>query len=42
MAPVVSALRQSDRLDVHVCVTAQHREILDQVLELFAIRADLI
>src|ERR1700754_413324 len=40
MAPVVSELRQSDRLDVKVCVTAQHREILDQVLELFEIVSD--
>lgn len=40
MAPVVSELRQSPRLDVKVCVTAQHREILDQVLELFEITAD--
>lgn len=40
MAPVVSELRQSARLDVKVCVTAQHREILDQVLELFGITSD--
>lgn len=40
MAPVVSELRQSDRLDVKICITAQHREILDQVLELFGIAAD--
>lgn len=40
MAPVVAELRQSDRLDVKICVTAQHREILDQVLELFEISAD--
>lgn len=40
MAPVVSELRESDRLDVKICITAQHREILDQVLELFEIAAD--
>ena len=40
MAPVVSQLRQSGRLDVKVCVTAQHREILDQVLKLFEIIPD--
>ncbi len=40
MAPVVSELRQSNRLDVKICVTAQHREILDQVLELFEIVVD--
>jgi UDP-N-acetylglucosamine 2-epimerase len=40
MAPVVAALRRSDRLDVKLCVTAQHRQILDQVLELFEIVSD--
>lgn len=40
MAPVVSALRQSAHLNVKVCVTAQHREMLDQVLHLFDIRPD--
>ncbi|WP_424629000.1 non-hydrolyzing UDP-N-acetylglucosamine 2-epimerase [Bradyrhizobium sp. SYSU BS000235] len=40
MAPVVSELRQSTRLDVKVCVTAQHREILDQVIELFGMTCD--
>ena len=38
MAPVVSAL--SDKLNVKVCVTAQHREMLDQVLGLFDITPD--
>lgn len=37
MAPVVNALRESERLSVQVCVTAQHREMLDQVLGLFEI-----
>ncbi|MBQ5939633.1 non-hydrolyzing UDP-N-acetylglucosamine 2-epimerase [Massilia sp. AB1] len=40
MAPVVSELRRSEMLDVKVCVTAQHREMLDQVLRLFAITPD--
>lgn len=40
MAPVVTALRQSDKIDLKVCVTAQHRQMLDQVLDLFAIRPD--
>ena len=36
MAPVVSALRsRPDRFSCVVCVTAQHREMLDQVLDLF-------
>jgi UDP-N-acetylglucosamine 2-epimerase (non-hydrolysing) len=41
MVPVVLALRaQPDRFDVKVCVTAQHREMLDQVLDLFEIEPD--
>jgi UDP-N-acetylglucosamine 2-epimerase (non-hydrolysing) len=38
MAPVVRSLQKS--LDVRVCVTAQHREMLDQVLDLFNIIPD--
>ena len=38
MAPVVQALNK--KMDVVVCVTAQHREMLDQVLELFEITPD--
>lgn len=38
MAPVVGALMGNDRVDAQVCVTAQHREMLDQVLQLFNIR----
>lgn len=37
MAPVVGALRADARFDARVCVTAQHREMLDQVLDLFGI-----
>ncbi len=40
MAPVVRRLREDDAFDVTVVVTAQHREMLDQVLKLFAIRPD--
>ncbi|WIV96679.1 non-hydrolyzing UDP-N-acetylglucosamine 2-epimerase [Kinneretia aquatilis] len=40
MAPVVSALRASAQLNVKVCVTAQHRQMLDQVLGLFDIQPD--
>lgn len=40
MAPVVTALRQAQGIETHVCVTAQHRQMLDQVLELFEIRPD--
>ncbi|MCU4677329.1 UDP-N-acetylglucosamine 2-epimerase (non-hydrolyzing) [Catenovulum sp. 2E275] len=37
MAPLVKALSNDNRFDAKVCVTAQHREMLDQVLELFEI-----
>jgi UDP-N-acetylglucosamine 2-epimerase (non-hydrolysing) len=41
MAPVVKYLnRLSDRVASVVCVTAQHRKMLDQVLNLFEIRPD--
>ena len=38
MAPVVIGLNGAEGIESRVCVTAQHREMLDQVLELFAIR----
>ena len=42
MAPVVAALRRRpEDFDVKVCVTAQHRGMLDQVLEFFAITPDV-
>ncbi len=40
MAPVVRALAAAPGLESRVCVTAQHRDMLDQVLELFDIRPD--
>ena len=40
MAPVILALRQSKSWDVKVVATAQHRELLDQVLGVFGIAAD--
>lgn len=40
MAPLVHALEDDPFFDVKVCVTAQHREMLDQVLSLFSIRPD--
>lgn len=40
MAPVIQALRQKDLILCQVTVTAQHREMLDQVLELFKIIPD--
>lgn len=41
MAPIISKLRAKSReLRTVVCVTAQHREMLDQVLKIFAIKPD--
>ena len=40
MAPLVHALAADERFDAKCCVTAQHREMLDQVLELFEITPD--
>jgi UDP-N-acetylglucosamine 2-epimerase (non-hydrolysing) len=38
MAPLVKALEQQPTVELRVCVTAQHRQMLDQVLQLFEIR----
>jgi UDP-N-acetylglucosamine 2-epimerase (non-hydrolysing) len=40
MAPVVNALAADPAFDAKVCVTAQHRQMLDQVLTCFEIRPD--
>ncbi len=40
IAPLVLALKEDSSFDVKVCVTAQHRQMLDQVLELFQIVPD--
>lgn len=40
MAPVVKALERADGIESIVCVTAQHREMLDQVLALYDIKPD--
>jgi UDP-N-acetylglucosamine 2-epimerase (non-hydrolysing) len=41
MAPVVKALADVPGVQSRVCVTAQHREMLDQVLTLFDIQPDV-
>ena len=38
MAPLVKALERDERFESIVCVTAQHREMLDSVLEIFNIK----
>ncbi|WP_455820945.1 non-hydrolyzing UDP-N-acetylglucosamine 2-epimerase [Pseudomonas cerasi] len=40
MAPLVHALAQDEEIESRLCVTAQHREMLDQVLRLFSIVPD--
>ena len=40
MAPLVQELRQRDEFESLVCVTAQHRQMLDQVLNAFQIVPD--
>ena len=40
MAPLVKELEKSEHIENLVCVTAQHREMLDQVLEIFDIKPD--
>lgn len=40
MAPIVRLLKETPGIDSCVCVTAQHRQMLDQVLELFQIKPD--
>ncbi|MGQ9502600.1 MAG: UDP-N-acetylglucosamine 2-epimerase, partial [Anaerolineae bacterium] len=42
LAPVVRALeRHPERITVRVCATGQHREMLDQMLQLFDIQPDV-
>lgn len=40
MAPLVKALEADQRINSRLCITAQHREMLDQVLDLFRLSPD--
>lgn len=40
MAPVIKELKSRENIECIVCVTAQHRQMLDQVLEVFNIKPD--
>ena len=40
MAPLVKALEADDNFEASVCVTAQHRDMLDQVLDIFNIKPE--
>jgi len=41
LSPLILALKKDPELRCHVCITAQHREMLDQVLEIFQITPDV-
>lgn len=41
MAPVIRALQKTPAFRTTVCVTGQHRDMLDQVLELYGIKPDI-
>lgn len=40
MAPIVKELQSRQEIECTVCVTAQHRQMLDQVLDVFKIKPD--
>lgn len=40
MAPLVRALADASDMDTRLCLTAQHRDMLDQVLEVFGLQSD--
>lgn len=40
MAPLVKELEKREEIESIVCITAQHRQMLDQVMDIFAIHAD--
>lgn len=41
MAPVARALAADERFEARICVTAQHRQMLDQVLDIFGLQPDI-
>ena len=40
MAPLIKAFKEEKIFEIRVCVTAQHRQMLDQVLDIFDIKPD--
>ncbi len=40
MAPIIKEIQKRKNLECYTCVTGQHREMLDQVLEIFDIKPD--
>ncbi len=41
LCPLILAMRDHSEFETHVCVTGQHREMLDQVLEVFGVTPDV-
>ena len=41
LAPVILELKKQKEFEINICVTAQHRQMLDQVLEVFEINPDI-
>lgn len=40
MAPIIKEIQKRNKFECYTCVTGQHREMLDQVLEIFDIEPD--
>jgi UDP-N-acetyl-D-mannosaminuronic acid dehydrogenase len=40
LAPVIRVFRENNYLDTKICLTGQHREMLDQVMEIFNFKGD--
>lgn len=40
MIPIYKKFKESNLFDVKICITAQHREMLDDVMEFFEVKAD--
>jgi UDP-N-acetylglucosamine 2-epimerase (non-hydrolysing) len=41
VAPLIAAMQNQPGVDVRICVTAQHRQMLDQVLSIFGMKPDI-
>lgn len=41
LCPVIHALKKDGSMPIHVCVTGQHRQMIDQVLEVFQVKPDV-
>src|SRR5262245_38414023 len=40
MAPVIAEARRHPEIDLHVCTTGQHRQMLDETMSAFGLAAD--